>query len=426
MAEIRAFKGILYNKGIIGDLSDVVAPPYDVIGEENQKKLQKKNKYNIVRLILPQGATNNKYVQASALFNQWLQDCVLVRDVEPSLYIYEQEYNVKGSPRKRIGFIALAKIEDFSTGKIKAHERTLKGPKTDRLRLLRACRANFSQIFSLFSDTKQEIDDILRKHTKKKPRIDIKVDGVAHRLWTLNDPEAIETVTELMRDKPLFIADGHHRYETALNFRDEMRLFTGNKTGEAPFDYTMMMFVNMESEGLTVLPTHRVLKNLPKINHDKFRENLKHVFEIKEFRSIAKIMSELTDSAGSHTIGMYLGNSSYCLLKVKNEDEIVKLLDGNQSRAWKLLDVTILHQVIINRVLGFGGTNIENSIKFTTDEKEAVRLVTDGGYQMAFFLNPTRISSVRDIANLGEIMPQKSTYFYPKLLSGLVLNKLEW
>ncbi len=426
MAEIRTFKGVFYNKGIVGDFSNVVAPPYDVISEQDQKNLQEKSKYNIVRLILPQGSINNKYIQASALYNQWLKDCILVRDIEPSLYIYEQEYNVKGRPRKRIGFIALAKIEDFSTGKIKAHERTLKGPKADRLRLLKACKTNFSQIFSLFSDPEQKVDEVLRKHTKERPRINIKVDGVTNRLWSLNDSEAVETITGLMQDKPLFIADGHHRYETAINHRDEMRLFTGDNSGEAPFDYTMMMFVNMDGKGLTVLPTHRVLKNLPKINHDKFRENLKHIFEIKEFSSIDKTMAELAKNSDSHAIGMYLGNRTYSLLKVKDENEVVKLLDGNQSRSWKLLDVTILHQVIINRVLGFGRTNIESSIKFTTNGKEAVQLVTSGEYQMAFFLNPTKISSVRDIANLGEVMPQKSTYFYPKLLSGLVLNKLEW
>lgn len=426
MAEIKAFKGLFYNKSIVGDLAEVVAPPYDVISEDDQKELLKKNKYNVVRLILPQGATNNKYNQASSLFNQWIDDCVLVRDYEPALYIYEQEYDARGSRKKRIGFIALAKIEDFATGKIKAHERTLKGPKADRLRLLKACKANFSQIFSLFSDPSQEIDNILREYTQKPPRIDIEVDGINHRLWVLNNEKAMLKIAALMHDKPLFIADGHHRYETALNYRNEMRLFTGKQSGDEPFDYTMMMFVNMDSEGLTIFPTHRVLKNLPKINHDKFRDNLKQVFTIEQLKSIDAVMSKLAADESSHAIGMYLGNGTFHLLKVKDEDALVEILDGNQSRAWKLLDVTILHQIIINRILGFGRTNIENSIKFTTDEKEAVSLVANGGYQMAFLLNPTKISSVREIADNGEIMPQKSTYFYPKLLSGLVFNKLEW
>lgn len=423
MAEIKTFKGILYNKGIIGDLSTVVAPPYDVISEEDQRALLERSKFNVVRLILPQGSNNTKYQQACTLFYEWIEKGILVRDDEPAIYIYEQEYDYKNSRKKRIGFIALAKIEDFSTGKIKAHEKTLKGPKADRLRLLRACKANFSQIFSLFSDTELKVDNILYRHTSSEPRIDIEVDGVNHRVWTLTDAADIENIANLIYDKPLFIADGHHRYETALNYRNEMRQLTGDTSGEAPFDYTMMMFVNMDSEGLTVLPTHRALKNMPKINQDKLQDNLNYVFDVQKLESIDEVMEGLAQNANNHAIGMYLGDNSYYLLKVKDENLITELLGDGQSRAWKLLDVTILHQVIIGRILGFGGTNIETSIKFTTDENEAVQLVTTGNYQMAFLLNPTKVGSVRAIAEQGEIMPQKSTYFYPKLLSGLVFNK---
>lgn len=257
MAEIKAFKGVLYNRSIVGDLTAIVAPPYDVINDEEQKRFFKENKYNVVRLILPQGSSNdhlmnNKYTRAAETFTEWLEKGVLIRETESEIYIYEQEYGVRNTRKKRIGFIALAKLEDFSTGKIRAHEKTLKGPKADRLRLLRACGTNFSQIFSLFSDPEQEIDNILYKHTTGEPRIDIEVDGVVHRLWTLNDSEAIALITEIMHDKPLFIADGHHRYETALNYRDEMRQSTSSNSGEEPFDYTMMMFVNMDSEGLTI------------------------------------------------------------------------------------------------------------------------------------------------------------------------------
>lgn len=426
LADIKPFKGILFNKGIIGDMETVVAPPYDVISDEEQKRLLKENKFNVVRLILPQGSLASKYARASEAFNSWLEKGILIRDIEPAIYIYEQEYRVKNKQRKRLGFIALVKLEDFSTGKVKAHEKTLKGPKDDRLRLIRACRANFSQIFSLFSDPERTVDRVLEEHTKEKPRIDIRVDGVTHRLWTINNTEAIQLITGLMRDKQLFIADGHHRYETALNFRNEMRLATGDTSTEAPYDYTMMMFVNMDSEGLTILSTHRALKNLPKINYDKFKDNLKQIFDIEKLPSIESVMSKLSDKQSTHAIGLYYGADNFYLLQVKNEDSIVTLLDVKQSREWKLLDVTILHQVIINRILGFGGTNIENSIKFTTDEHEAVSAVANGTHQMAFFLNPTKISSVKEIASAGEIMPQKSTYFYPKLLTGLVFNKLEW
>ncbi|MDP2212039.1 MAG: DUF1015 domain-containing protein [Candidatus Aquicultor sp.] len=431
MAEIRPFKGVLYNQSIIEDLSTVVAPPYDVIGEEAHKTLLKNSKYNVVRLELPQGSSadgskNNKYARAWSTYSDWLEKGVLVRDLEPSIYVYEQEYEVRGVTMNRIGFIALTRVEDFSTGKIKAHERTLKGPKADRLRLMRACGTNFSQIFSLFSDPEKKVDAILRGHTNEKPRVDIEVDGIIHRLWTIGDPAVIDEIQELVLDKPLYIADGHHRYETAINYRDEMRKATGDDSGEGAFDFTMMMFVNMESEGLTILPTHRMLKNLPKINNDKFRANLEHVFEVEKMETVDKVMAGLAANADKHSIGVYMGNGTFYLLTLKNEAGILQLLDGPESKAWKLLDVTMLHHVIINRVLGFGGTNIENSIKFTTDENEAVELVTGGTYQMAFFLNPTKVDDVRGIAGVGEIMPQKSTYFYPKLLSGLVFNRLEW
>jgi uncharacterized protein (DUF1015 family) len=426
LAEIRTFKGVFYNKGLVGDLDNIVAPPYDVISPDDHKNFLKTNKFNVVRLILPQGTANSKYTNARDTLYEWNEKGVLVRDIEPAIYVYEQEYDAKGVRKNRIGFIALTRVEDFSSGKIKAHERTLKGPKADRLRLLKACKTNFSQIFSLYSDPEQNIDSILIKHTEGEPRIDLTIDDVRHRLWTLNDPNAISAISKFMQDKPLFIADGHHRYETSLNYRNEMRQWTGDNSGEAPFDFTMMMFVNMDSEGLTVFPTHRALKNLPKINYDKFKENLGYVFDLEQLPSIDATMKELQKHSDGHAIGMYIGNNNFFLLKVKDENIVLDLLDDEHSKAWKLLDVTVLHQIIINKVLGFGGTNIENSIKFTIDENEAVQLVNDGGYQMAFMLNPTKVDSIREIADNSEIMPQKSTYFYPKLLTGLVFNKLEW
>ncbi|MBI4734042.1 MAG: DUF1015 domain-containing protein, partial [Rubrobacteridae bacterium] len=397
MAEIRTFKGVFYNKGIVGDLENVVAPPYDVISPDDHKNFLKTSKYNVVRLILPQGTVNSKYTHAKDTFVEWMEKGVIVRDIEPAIYIYEQEYKAKGATKKRIGFIALSKIEDFSTGKIKAHERTLKGPKADRLRLLKACKTNFSQIFSLYSDPEQKIDTLLYSFTKNEPRIDMVIDDVRHRLWTLSDESTINEIQDIIKEKQLFIADGHHRYETALNYRDEMRQWTGDSSGTAPFDFTMMMFVNMDSDGLTVFPTHRALKNLPKINYDKFKENLGYVFDLEKLPSIEALMRELKKNDEQHAMGMYIGNYNYFLLKIKNEAAVLHLLDSDHSKAWKLLDVTILHQVIISRVLGFGGTNIENSIKFTIDENETVSLVNEGGYQMSFMLNPTKITSIKEI-----------------------------
>ncbi|MCL5292771.1 MAG: DUF1015 domain-containing protein [Actinobacteria bacterium] len=430
MAEIRPFKGILYDPQKIDGYASVVAPPYDVISREEQSALLRRHKFNVVRLILPQSMpgdspAGNMYTRAASLFAAWLNKGVLTRDEVPAIYIYEQEYLFQDQTKRRTGFIALAKIEDFASGKIKAHERTLAGPKADRLNLLRATKANLSQVFSLYSDPESEVERALTGCLSRSPLMDFSFHSVGQRLWRVTDPEVITRVTALMTDKPLFIADGHHRYETALNYRNEMRERTGKKSGDAPFDYVMMMFVNMNADELTILPTHRVLKNLPKINEEKFRLNLAHFFEVTPAGSLEALISSMAERESEHAMGAYIGRNSYTLLTVKDEDLVQAALDGEHSRDWKLLDVTILHGLVIGRVLGLKGTNMENGINFTIAEKEAVKLVDGGSYQAAFFLNPTRISQIRAVADRGETMPQKSTYFYPKLLSGLVFNKLE-
>ncbi|MHB0975612.1 MAG: DUF1015 domain-containing protein [Candidatus Aquicultorales bacterium] len=431
MADIKAFKGIRYDIEKVEACEAVVAPPYDVITKEEQSALIRRHKFNVVRLILPQempgdSAAGNRYTRAASLFEAWLDKGVLRRDGEPSVYVYEQDYESEGRGLRRTGFIALAKIEDFATGKIKAHERTLAGPKADRLNLLRATKANLSQVFSLYWDVDRETDALLAAAVNRQPDLGFVYQSVGQRLWRVSDPSVIGELTRVMADKSLFIADGHHRYETALNYRNEMRERTGIKTGDAPFDYVMMMFVNMESEGLTILPTHRALRNLPKINEEKFRLNLEHFFEVRPMESLEALIAEMKRLEDRHAIGAYIGRKSYTLLTVRDEDAISEAIDGDHSRDWRLLDVSILHSIVIGRVLGLRGTNMENSIKFIVDPREAVKAVDDGAYQAAFLLNPTKIEQIRSIADKGETMPQKSTYFYPKLLSGLVFNKLEW
>ncbi|MCL4499519.1 MAG: DUF1015 domain-containing protein, partial [Chloroflexi bacterium] len=429
LAEIRPFKGIRYNPEKTEGYDAVVAPPYDVISKDEQSALVRRHKFNVVRLILPQdlpgdSLAGNKYTRAASLLKAWLGKGVLAEDDEPSIYLYQQEYDFEGAMKRRTGFIALAKIEDFSSGKIKAHERTLAGPKADRLNLLRATKTNLSQVFSLYSDPEKQTDGLLERVASGPTDAAFSYQGVDQRMWRVSDPAAIQQIAEVMEDKPLFIADGHHRYETALNYRNEMRERTGIKTGDAPFDYVMMMFVNMDSEGLTIFPTHRVLRNLPKINEEKFRLNLEHFFEVTPVDSLDELLRAMSERIDEHAAGAYIGRKSYTLLTVADEAKILDEMEDGHSREWKLLDVAILHDLVMGRVLGLKGTNMENSIKFVVDPREAEKLVTEGSYQAAFFLNPTKISQVKAVANNGETMPQKSTYFYPKLLSGLVFNKL--
>ncbi len=431
MADIRPFKGILYDPEKIDGYESAVAPPYDVISKDEQMALLRRHKFNIVRLILPQdmpgdNPMSNKYTRAGSLLDTWLDRGVLRRDDEPAIYIYRQDYEFQGQNFKRLGFIALAKIEELGSGRIMAHEKTLAGPKADRLNLIRATNANLSQVFSLYSDPEEKVDDLLGELAAAPPDVEFSFQSVEQRLWRVTDADAISAVAAHMRDKSLFIADGHHRYETALNYRNEMRDRTGLRDGNQPFDYVMMMFVNMDSDGLTILPTHRVLRNLPKINEEKFRANLSHFFDVTPLGSLGDLLKAMSERRDRHAMGAYIGRKSYTLLTVSDERQIELAIDGQHSRAWKLLDVSILHGLVIGRILGLRGTNMENGIKFTVDEKEAVKLVDEGGYQAAFFLNPPDISQIRSIARSGETMPQKSTYFYPKLLSGLVINKLQW
>lgn len=431
MAEIIPFRGVLYDAEKIGGYESAVAPPYDVISKDEQAALLRRHKFNVVRLILPHdmpgdNPISNKYTRAGTLLDTWLERGVLRRDVDPAIYIYRQDYEFQGRALSRIGFIALAKIEELTSGKIMAHEKTLAGPKADRLNLIRATKANLSQVFSLYSDPDGRVDELLEELAAVPPDIEFSFQSVGQKLWRVSDANAISTVAELMRDKSLFIADGHHRYETALNYRNEMRERTGVKDGNQPFDYVMMLFVNMDSEGLTILPTHRVLRNLPKINEEKFRANLSHFFDVTALESLDDLLKSMSELRGEHAMGAYIGRKSYTLLTVPDERRIELAIDGQHSQAWKLLDVTILHGLVIGRILGLKGTNMENGIRFTVDEKEAVSLVDNGGYQAAFFLNPPDVSQIRSIAKGGEAMPQKSTYFYPKPLSGLVINRLQW
>jgi uncharacterized protein (DUF1015 family) len=431
MAEIRPFKGILYNQNIVNDLRKVVAPPYDVISAQDRQILLAQSEYNSVRLILPEKfATdteeNNCYTRAANLFHEWLRRGVLLREKTPCMYVYKQEYQYEGEKRERIGFIALAKLENYNKGVIKGHERTLKEPKRDRLNLMRACRANFSQVFTLFSDPIKKVDQILNEATIKNPLIDITVNEERNILWRLDDHNSIKQLQEILADKQLFIGDGHHRYETALAFRDEMRQLTGDTSGSAPFDYIMVMLVNMEDPNITILPTHRIIKNIFDFKPEKVLQKLHRYFEINQFKTVTKLMEEMRREVSKNVFGLYLKDGHFYFLKLKQEVDLDKEINTEHSPEWKRLDVSILHHLILDQLLSLPNTSSVENIDFTSSVDEALRAVEDNRAEMAFILNPTSINSVKLMANKSEAMPQKSTYFYPKLLSGLVFNLLEW
>lgn len=425
-----------------------MAPPYDIISDLAQDRYYNNHEYNIVRLILGKelpsdGRDENRYTRAVDYFNTWLKRGILKQDPEPSIYLYSQDYLFKGAREKRSGFIALVGLEDFDSRTILSHEETLPGPKAERFRLVAACKANFSSIFTLYSDPRRAIERYLAK--ARRPLADLVYeDGVRHTLWAITDRATIDRIAELMAPKEVFIADGHHRYEAALNFRNLRREQLGRYTGVESYNYTMVYFSNMDDPGLTILPTHRLVRNLPGLNMAELNERLGEFFEVEAFefgslrqeqRQRKKIFEEMaarrrrgspkaTSAPRDHLFGMYSGSNRYYLLALKDEQILDKVGDLNRSYQYRRLDTVILHSLILDRILGLGDRLSEDDMVYTQDVDDAIQLVREGDWQIAFFLNPPRMSQVRDIALSGELMPRKSTYFYPKLLSGLVINKI--
>jgi len=446
MAKIIPFKGILYNKEKIRDMKDVVAPPYDVISPPEQEELYKRHENNVVRLILGKESDsdtpdNNRYTKAKDSFDSWQKNSILIKDAFPSIYVYSQEYHLgetEGFEKKRrLGFIALSKLENFGEGKIHPHENTLAKPKEDRLKLMQHCNANFSSIFGLFSDPSKRIDSVLKDYMRHSPLYDLVDDaGMRHTLWAIRDNKVIQIITGVMSDKQVFIADGHHRYETAINYRNEMREKLPNFTGEELYNYVMMYFTNTNSEGLSILPIHRLVSNLSNFDKKKIIKKAGEFFNIEKLslnesdeKTVKqKLFSDMKERGKKeHIFGMYLGNDEYLLLTLKDEDVLDRLITNSRHPSWKKLDVTILHTLLIEKVLGVSEKNLaeQKNITYTISEDEAIKDVKAGKYQIALFLNPTKIEEVKDVATAGEKMPQKSTFFYPKLITGLVMNKLE-
>lgn len=444
MAKIAPFRGILYNPKKAGDLNRVMAPPYDVISPAYQDELYKRHPHNIIRLILGKtspcdAAGNDRYSRAATDFKKWRDEDVLVRDEKPALYYYVQVYKLKDGQRKaRKGFIALAKLEEFGKGGIHPHEKTLAGPKADRLKLMEACNANFSCIFSLYSEPKKTINKLLEDCCLKgSPIVDVADDdGVESKVWRIAEQEIIKKVVKMMSDKPLFIADGHHRYETALNYRNMMKDKTNGYTGKEAFNYVMMYFSNMDDEGMTIMPTHRVIHSIPKFNPKAFLVNCSNFFDIEEVKwdgniepRIRKEFYKRMEESGTRlpSFGLYInGLDSYFVLTLKEKDTMDKVFGSSIPDVFKSLDVTVLHALILNNILGISGAAQENqtNLVYVKGLDDAIEEAKKDDRQMAFLLNPTKIEQVKAVATAGQVMPQKSTYFYPKLLSGLVINPI--
>lgn len=426
MAEIKGYKGLRFNCEKAGKIEELVCPPYDIISDQQREEYIKTNPHNIIRLELPKG--DDKYNKAAEILNDWLEKGILVKEDKPAIYIYEEEFTAYGERKAIKGIICRVKLEEFSKGIILPHEFTLSKAKEDRLNLMKATNCNFSQIYSLYMDGGKNTLGKIDSLSKSEPDIQLQDnDNVTHRMWIIKDEKAIADICSDFTDRKLYIADGHHRYETALNYRNYLREQGLAKEGDA-CDYQMMMLVDMEHPGLVVFPTHRLVRNLDSFNAERVIDGCKEYFDVTEHSDINTIESTLMElyNQGKKAYAFYCGGSSYKLLVLKDTNIIKKLLP-NASTATQQLDVTILHTLILEKIFGIDAENMAKQINLTYTKifDEAISSVQQGNSQCTFILNPTRVSEIREVASNGEKMPQKSTYFYPKMITGLVMNQLE-
>lgn len=432
---IAPFRGLRYNPGKISDLSRVTAPPYDVISPEGQRRLYERDPHNIVRLILgyqhPSDTdADNRYTRAAADLNQWTREEVLVRDDAPSFYLYEQHFEVEKieGRRKYIrrGFLALRRLEKFEDesgrGSVRPHEKTLSGPKADRLLLFKSCHANLSPIFSLYSDREGSIAAILKPYFDTVPLADFTDEqSVRHRLWKVSDRELFRKANSIIGTKSLFIADGHHRYETAVNYCDWMRGRHPDAPPTAPFRYVMMFFSEMSDPGLLILPTHRVLHDWPGFDLSALEKRLEDWFEISRHprtdeKGLVRILEE-GGKQGRHLFGMGVpGRDNILLLTLRREKE---------SRVSKV-DTAILHNVIFREMLGMSEDDQKDPryLRFVKDTREALTASGEAGVNCVFITNAPPMPVLEEVVAEGKVLPPKTTFFYPKLVSGLVLNQI--
>jgi len=470
--EVSPFKGICYNQGIVGDLAHVLCPPYDVITPEQQKLYYEASNYNAIRLEFPE-PTGDSYQRAATTFQQWLKHGNLQLDSVSSFYLHDHRFDYAGEKKVRRGLIVRVKLEPWGSG-IYPHEETFSKAKSDRLMLMRACRANFSPLLSIYHDSEQKIVPILSGASRAKPMFETSVPapltggGVgegaeAHTVWSITSPEIKRELNRLLSSQPLHIADGHHRYETALAYQQERAKInygqipsplTGegqgegeeakqSLTGKRAFNYVMLELVDFSDPGLVILPLHRLVRGIPpsvlgglekqlenyftlelvSFNEDSFARYQREPFALSVIASHDFIGAKQSRTAKNIVLGILgLRTGALALLRRRQDISLETMMPGNRSRAYREFDVSILNHIVLDKVLS-GAKDLD--IAYTVDLKEAYQQIKEGKYQLAFLLNPPQPEMVKTVADAQDRMPSKSTYFYPKLPAGLIINPLD-
>ena len=446
MADIQAFRGLRYDLGRVGALSDVTAPPYDVIDEELQTQLYERHEHNIVRIILNRGddlrTSEDIYQRAHRYLKTWTKDGVLKRDSLASVYLYHQTYTYQGVSYCRRGFISRVRIEPFGEGNIYPHEETHSAAREDRIRLTRACNANLSQIFSVYSDPENQVQAVLETAIgDRTPLTVIDDQQVKHELWLVNDPAAISEASRLMGDKALYVADGHHRYETATSIRDEF-IKNSSVPDDHPVNYVSMMCVSMDDPGMIVLPTHRLFRGLDPISSSELISRLENCFDCETgpqgpaaANEVWELL-ELEDSQG--TLAFYCQSDAtwvYARINVTGHSRLASL-QPRQCDEWRDLGVAILHELVMKELFG-ADSMAPKYVRDTALFVKALETGDDTGrdltgqagtgepFELGCLVMPATLDHIQAVSFYGQRMPAKSTYFYPKLLTGLVINPLD-
>jgi len=446
MARIAPLRGLRYNLAKITVMEDVVSPPYDVIDDQSHNALLKKNPYNMIQLDLTKSVdaagaqSDERYQKARQTFERWQQENVLARDLEPAVYLYHTEYKIpSGKKFLRKGLVALAGLAEFAEGVVKPHEKTFRGVTTDRLRLIDTCQAQFSPIFSLYSDPAGRVMALLESAKPASPLYSVSDhDGCLHTLWAITEGTTIAEIRRQFAEKPLYIADGHHRYTTALQLRELMRERNGVVDSDSPYDYAMMYLCGMEDEGLSVLPTHRLVRLPAQTTVEALAEAMKSGFEVEEISGgtreflVGEVLARMDENDSGTMFGLYHPGADRCFLLTLKPGVMAKACSGKQPEALQDLDVVVLSELVLDSILGLSHQRCEDEslIHYYPDPDEAldaaVKESLEGrhGSPVLFLMNPTLVSQVRRVADEGLVMPHKSTYFYPKVLTGLLINPL--
>jgi len=404
LATIKGFKGIRYNPEKINNYESIVAPPYDVINHEEQNKLYEKAPNNVIRLILPKGEGEERYKNASKTFIDWLESSVLINESEPAIYPYYQEFDSEGNSYTRKGFIATVKVEDFTKNVVLPHEQTFRKHREDRLKLTTACNANLSQVFSVYSDDGGAVEKLIDDNISE-PIIEVTTeDGVKNTFWKITDPGVIGRISDGLSSNNLLIADGHHRYETAINYRNQQREKFGENSGSKPYDFVMMYLSRGGGDGLIINPTHRAVKNMG-IDADSLLSKLGELFDIEETTSLHVNDLEFNEMV---------------FISADSDKKYKLSLKGKPEKNYENLAVMILHNIIFKNYI-----NEENAgILYTKFHSELSTLVNSGDYEGGFLLPKLNVDDIFEVVLDNVKMPHKTTYFYPKILSGLVFNPL--